>query len=345
VNTVTDFRRVVLWTTLALVVLLAALSVCGAFLGADRAKAFFNSLPMAVYWVAFLITLLAGCLLLRRLLRVPALLLTHAGCMAILLGGLWGSGKGQQLQKAWLGRDIIPGGQMLIHSGQTESRVTTAEGNDVGQLPFGLTLEQFRIEYYEPGQLEVSDAQGHHHWTLPAEPNAHLDMGPPYGSITVVRTFRNFRIGMEKGASSAYDDPGPGSNPAIETLVTPPGGSPTRRFVFEQFPGHADPGGPLVMRYRRDIKDYVSEVKVLQNGNTAIKKAIEVNHPLYYGGYHFYQTSYGQDPQTGQMYTVLSVVSDSGLTAVFAGYLLLCVGVTWQCGVTRLRRGNKKEAL
>ena len=79
-----DFRRFVLWITLALVIVLAALSVCGAFLGADRAKALFNSLPMAVYWGAFLVTLLVGCLIVKRLILVPALLLTHAGCIAIL---------------------------------------------------------------------------------------------------------------------------------------------------------------------------------------------------------------------------------------------------------------------
>ena len=241
-----------------------------------------------------------------------------------------------------MGRDIIPSGQMMIRNGQTESRVTTADGNDLGKLPFGLALDQFRIEYYEPGQLDVSDTQGHHRWNVPAEPNAHLDMGPPYGSMKVVRAFKNFRMGMEKG-SSAYDDPGPGSNAAMEVLVTPPGGPSTRRFVFEQHPGHANPGSPLVIQYRRTIKDYVSEVKVLKGGDTVAKKAIEVNHPLYYGGYHFYQSSYGQDPQTGQMYTVLSVVSDSGLTAVLAGYLLLCLGVTWQCGFKRLQRGNTRE--
>ncbi len=318
----TTFRRLVLWAILMLVAVLAALSVFGAFLGADRAKAFFNSVPLAVYWGLFLVTLAVGCILFKRLIRVPSLLLIHAGCMAILIGGLWGSNGGQQFQRAWLGRNIIPDGQMRIGTGKTENKVHIGDGNDVRELPFALALEQFRIDYYEPAQLHISSASGKPSWTLSAEPNALLDLGSPYGSVQVVRTFRNFRIAIEEGGSKAYEDPGPGSNAAVEVLVTPPGGPPARRFVFEQHPGHTA-GGALTMQYRRTVKDYISDVKVIQGDRTVARKGIEVNHPLYYGGYHFYQSSYGQDPHTGQMYTVLSVASDSGLYWVLAGYLCL----------------------
>ncbi len=53
---------------------------------------------------------------------------------------------------------------------------------------------------------------------------------------------------------------------------------------------------------------------------------IEVNHPLSFGGYHFYQHSY--DAEAGQ-YTVLMVVSNTGLAVVYAGYWMLCIGVIW----------------
>jgi len=340
-----ELKRLVLWGVLVLIILLTALSAYGAFMGADRARVFFNSVPLAVYWSVFLITLVSGCLLFRRLIRVPSLLLIHTGCMAILVGGLWGSGGGLQLQKAWLGRRIIPQGQMMILNGHTENSVRVGDANDIRTLPFEVTLEQFRIEYYEPGQLYVSAITGNQRWTLPASPGTQFDMGQSYGSMEVVRTFRNFRIAIEESGSKAYDDPGPGSNPAVEIIVTPPGGPSTRRFVFEQHPGHADQGSRLTMQYRRTIRDYISEVKALKDGQVVAKKAIEVNRPLYYGGYHLYQSSYGQDPHTGQMYTVLSVVSDSGLTWVFAGYASLCLGVIWQCGLKCLPVGSKQEAV
>ena len=75
-------------------------------------------------------------------------------------------------------------------------------------------------------------------------------------------------------------------------------------------------------------KDYVKNDVILLEGEKQItKKSIEVNHPLHYGGYHFYQNSY--DPEKGQ-YTVLTVHSDSGLNMVYTGYLMLSLAVLWQ---------------
>ena len=87
------------------------------------------------------------------------------------------------------------------------------------------------------------------------------------------------------------------------------------------------------------VKAYQSEVEVLQDGKVVLQQVIEVNHPLHYGGYHLYQHSYDQQ---GGRYTVLSISSDSGLDAVWAGFILLGGGAFWQLwvrpAVRRLRR-------
>lgn len=75
---------------------------------------------------------------------------------------------------------------------------------------------------------------------------------------------------------------------------------------------------------RAAVRDYISSLAVIENGKTVAEKNVEVNHPLHYGGYYFYQHSY--DAQDGQ-YSVLMVVSDSGWAFVYAGYVALCVGV------------------
>lgn len=75
------------------------------------------------------------------------------------------------------------------------------------------------------------------------------------------------------------------------------------------------------------VKDYISEIAVVEQGAVVAEKAIEVNGPLHHGGYHFYQHSY--DAENG-LYTVLLVKSDSGLTSVYAGFFLVCAGVFWQ---------------
>ena len=90
------------------------------------------------------------------------------------------------------------------------------------------------------------------------------------------------------------------------------------------------------------IKDYLSDVVVIASGKEVANKTIEVNHPLHYGGYHFYQYSY--DPEA-EDYTVLSVASDSGLYAVYSGYWLLCLGVFWQFWFRHIKRKTVNEVL
>ena len=94
------FKRAVLWAALIAVILLTLLSIYGAFIGADRARAFFTSLPLAVYWLALIALLVAGIVLFRRLLRVPSLLLMHLGCILVLLGAMWGSNGGHALARS-----------------------------------------------------------------------------------------------------------------------------------------------------------------------------------------------------------------------------------------------------
>jgi len=71
------------------------------------------------------------------------------------------------------------------------------------------------------------------------------------------------------------------------------------------------------------IKDYVSDVSIIENAKEVEHKTIEVNHPLHYRGYHFYQHSYDPDQLN---YSILFVRSDSGLYIVYAGFLLVSIG-------------------
>jgi energy-coupling factor transporter transmembrane protein EcfT len=56
-------------------------------------------------------------------------------------------------------------------------------------------------------------------------------------------------------------------------------------------------------------------------------KKISVNHPASYGGYYFYQSSYGSDYHG--KYTILHAKTASGLFVVYTGYAFLCLGVIW----------------
>lgn len=220
-------HRFEIWAALLLMVWLAAMSVVAAFYGAQKTAMFFNSLPLAIYWLTLTGFLLAGLITFRRLIRLPRLLLIHFGCVLILVGAMLGSAAGHRLQKKLFGIEKVPFGYMMIYEGTAENHIVAEDDTVLAELPFSIYLKDFRIEYY-------SDES--------------------------------------------------------------------------------------------DIRDYYSDLILLEGEKQIARKTIEVNHPLHYGGYHFYQHSY--DPEKGE-YTILTVYSDSGLNLVYAGYLMLSLGILW----------------
>jgi hypothetical protein len=317
-----------MWLSLTTIMLLAAFSIYGAFIGSERASVFFNSLPLAVYWFIFLSFLLCGFLVYPRLVKKPPLMMMHIGCVLILVGGLWGSKTSQELQKKYLGRDKVTKGHMIIYEGQQENtvlKIVDEKYEPVGELDFSIRLDDFHMEYYGLKTIHISSADGGH-WDIEAAVGKEADLGSA-GKIKILRTFKRFRLGDGGGidAESGSD------NPAVEVEIVNADGTSVKKYVYANFPNFTRDIGGLKLVYdipqNRMVKDYFSDLVVIKDGKEVLKKTIEVNDPLYYGGYHFYQSSY--DSKKGE-YTVLSVTSDTGLYAVFTGFFLLCLGVIWQ---------------
>lgn len=328
-----------MWAGLTLIVALIFLSMYGAFLGAERAQNLFNTLPAAVYWPAFIIILAAGFVVFRRLVRITALSLIHCGCILVLAGGMWGSEAGHKMQSQLFGIDKIRTGQMAIYEGKTENHVAVEDVEQIKELPFSIKLKDFRLEHYKPEYLQVLTRDGEG-WKVPVEVGTEFFLGENLGTVTIVRTFENFKIRIENEERKITDEPESGYNPALEVKIKSPEGDEETRYVFERFPGHTHPEDELLLSYRRVIRDYVSELEIIKDGKIVVEKNIEVNHPLYFGGYHFYQHSY--DAEAGQ-YTVLMVTSDTGLGLVYAGYAMLCFGVFWQLWVRNIFAQKKKR--
>ena len=72
------------------------------------------------------------------------------------------------------------------------------------------------------------------------------------------------------------------------------------------------------------VKNFKSQITVLEDGREALEKTVEVNRPLKYKGYALYQASYDRD---GFRWSGLDVVKDPGEPFVFAGFILLNAGV------------------
>ncbi len=330
-------KRALLWLALVLIILLIITSIYGAFVGAERAQKFFNSTPLATYWVVLGLVLFFGFAGFRRLVRVPALLMIHAGCILVLLGGVWGSQTGHKMQKKYFGIDKIRTGRMAIYEGDNENRVILENSRLIEELPFSVKLNDFRMEFYEPEYLYIQTRRGDS-WRVLVVLGAEFDLGQEYGTVKILRKFENFKITVEAEKREITDNPQAGYNPALEVQFTSPDGQVSNQYVFERLPGHSHMEDKFVLSYQRTISEYISELEVIKDGKVVAKKDIEVNHPLHYGGYHFYQQDYDHN---AARYTVLGVVSDSGVDMVFAGYWMLCLGIFWHMWFRQ--KGKKKE--
>lgn len=320
------FKRPLLWAGLWAILLLTGFSIYGAFIGADRAQNFFNSIPLSVYWVGFTALLIGAIALFGRLMRLRGLLMIHLGCIMVLIGALWGSQAGFKIQDALLHTDTVRTGQMVIYEGMTNNTVDVDMKLGLTKpLPFAVRLADFRLEYYEPGTLMIQTPQNQTP-TVAAEIGAKYSLSGDWDSVEIVRKFEHFKLVIQDNKQAAIDDPQSSPNPALELRLTRPDGSQTIRYVFERFGGHIRPEDNIHFRYFRMVRDFISDLEVIKDGTVLTRKSIEVNKPLHFDGYIFYQQGY--DDLEGQ-FTVLRVANDRGLWLVFTGYVLLCAGAFW----------------
>jgi predicted Rossmann-fold nucleotide-binding protein len=211
--------------SVALLALLADFSVLGAFAGADRAKLFFNSMPLVVFWCVLLALLVSGFFVFPGLRKRKMMLLIHAGLVLVLAGGMYGSALSHALLNRFAETPTVTRAFMFLPEGHT-SGLALLENNQVVELPFEVHLKRAWLEYYDQSRM---------------------------------------------------------------------------------------------------VKDYKSVLEIIDDGTMVKTGEIEVNKPLYYRGYHFYQNTFnfeGSTPVSG-----LLVVSARGVWLVFAGYALILIGL------------------
>jgi hypothetical protein len=359
-------RAIGLWVTLAAVGVLVALSVVGTFRGAEGARALFTSEPLAVFWILLAAFLVACFFFGTGLLRSPGLVAMHVGSILVLVGAMWGSDKGHSVAEKLLGGKKIPHGYMMIPEGAVTDEVADeATGEPVGRLPFRVGLKDFRIEYYPakgPWELwfEMLVPPGHAPqmgWVqVEWKEGEEVSVGRTALRVRVVKYLPGARAVRDEAgeiAGAAPDAESP--TPAMEVEVA------VRDQAFRGWilvlQGEDRASLSLAPIMPKDLskeaapnlwlvqprgmpKDYFSDLTVLEGGSVAAEKTIEVNDPLGWGGYHFYQYDY--DHERGE-YTVLSVRSDSGLYAVYAGFVLLVAGTFVRFWFERARTGWRRR--
>jgi cytochrome c biogenesis protein len=78
-----------------------------------------------------------------------------------------------------------------------------------------------------------------------------------------------------------------------------------------------------------NISDYIATLTVIENGREVKTERVEVNHPLRYRGFRFYQSSFSDQitDAEGRWTTILTVRKDSGAEFVWVGIGLVTLGV------------------
>ncbi len=237
--------------------------------------------------------------------------ITHVGFIVIVIGVIMG--------RAWSEK-----GMMVIGEGEMNDVVELRNGGTV-KLPFALGLDDFRMEYYSdlivtsPGSAETArrtvdpgDAlrspDGRYVVRVEAiHPDALVD---EHGHVT--ERSRDFIA------------------PVMEVSVTEGGVEKARTVLHPSESPSPLPGLDLALQYFIDPhhppKDWFSEIVVIENGRARGRKSVRVNHPLDFGGWRFYQSSYDQE---AMRYTVFEAARDPGVPVVYAGFVVLLAGVSF----------------
>lgn len=309
----------------------------------------------SAWWFVALLALLASSLSMCTLRRCRAVrrlhgrargravgsALTHVSLLLVLAGGV--------IRVVWGER-----GMLSFREGETRNHFMV-EGK-ARDLPFSVHLARFEIETYaDPSAAgdaspKMTSHRLHVVWSeqqlqrsIPIKLNKEEVIAPkgetpgPDNSyrLKILRYVPSFVVDMTtREITSRSDVP---MNPAILVEVIR-NVQTNRQWLFGLHPDfdmHSAKGRTedLKMRYQVQIsrpelpkvKDYKSTLRILKGATVVKEKTIEVNLPLSHEGYTFYQTGY--DPKDPS-WTSLQVVRDPGVPVVYAGFLLMIVGLT-----------------
>ena len=263
--------------------------------------------------------------------RALGSLITHISMLLVLCGGV---------VRIWCGER----GQLQFREGDTVE--SFSDGAKSIPLPFKLHLVKFTTEFHEsdePELLHLRIQGAEEHWSIPTKELAVHSLSPkgteatPENTyqVTILKRVPDFVIDSASGQVESRSTEM--NNPALQVQIVHRAATNTL-WAFALHPGfNMHSGGEKMLvdvRYTiphptgangGQVKDWKSTLQILEDGVVVKEKTIEVNSPLSYKGYTFYQSGYNpKDPK----WTSLQVVRDPGVPLVYAGFFFLIVGLT-----------------
>jgi len=349
---VTKVGQFIHWLGVAMLAALVALSVVGAFLGAQRASEVFNSVPMAAYWVVLACLLVAAGVAMRQVRSKPFLLLMHLGGVLIIASAMYGSDAGHRLTERLGAPHKARRVSVMLREGQQSSTLEVQGGKS--QLPFAVRLDRFVIDYHArtglPWKLlmlgaDQADQPITVEWRLGKPIEA-----PQLGlTVEAIQYLPHAAVATDGQAAAA---PKPDSPDAAMEFILRRQGQEIRGWLTPVSGVHGisawsgrdvTAGWPemVLVRPPPAPRQFSSQVTILASGQPPGSATIAVNRPLHRGGYFLFQHAFGLDPQTRRPYTVLLAQSDRGVYPALTGLVLLMAGTMGHFWLAPLWRGAR----
>jgi cytochrome c biogenesis protein ResB len=244
--------------------------------------------------------------------RRQDVLLTHVSILLILTGGLVTAVKGER-------------GDLPLTVGQTRDWIES--GTRVVGLPFTVRLNKFTVERYGSAGNHLSIACPEEGWaeTLEVQPGQSVRLRSADVTVKVLGYYPDFVITHE-GPATRSQAP---NNPALRLELRDKQGT-QKQWVFARFEGfHATAESRYSFSYRLEeprIKQFVSELEILEGGVSKARAFVSVNAPLRWKGWTLYQAGYDEGNPD---YSNLLASWDPGVPWIYIGSFLLCLGLAW----------------
>ena len=278
-----------------------------------------------VYHAGWFITLLFlltfnvfSCALKRFSLKLSKLgsTLTHFGIVIILLGA---------------GVSAITSERGFIGLREGESKDAFFIGHTPKKLGFKLYLKDFILEEdYEYSQSLIVHLKDRDvTMNFPIVLNKEYEIKDSDYKIKILKFVPDISVDIEtKEVFSKSDNP---NNPAIELEVRSPK-EKKHHWLFAKFPDlvmgdDMDENLKLIYMHRMNpgnITDFKSKLVIIDGDEIVKTKTIEVNDPLNYKGYTFYQADYNPGDLT---WTGIQVAKDPGVPFVYTGFSIFIAGL------------------
>lgn len=317
-----------------LLAIIAVLSLVGTFIPQNEDPAFYiqrfgsagynfllqsglAGIYSAWWFILFLVLLslnLSVCLLNRISFkaRLMGTLISHLSILVILAGALMGMFFGEK-------------GYIKINEAQT---INSFESKGKIVSPgFSLRLDDFIYEeQVDPKEKLLVYSKDK---TLLGEFPVFLDKEFELNNslkLKILRFIPDFSMNLAtKEVVSRSNAP---RNPAIELELKGKDAVAKTFWAFANYPDmHQEVSKDFTFVYRwamRRPKDFISKVTIIKEGRELLSQDIRVNHPLRFGGYAFFQSSYDKENLS---WSGLQAVKDPGVAVVYLGFLMLIFGL------------------